>query len=203
MEMEATGKSKGEWIFPAPFERTVDYLSDQKKILGFNPFCHNVELTDEEDVYRWHFRVTDPQNNPFDVLFYVHQSHELLVALPEELQTLDPAELDDDTISRHTVGRKIKWHHHQLSNPVDDPKNHVFEGKAFADMVMEAMEPEKTKVHFDLRIDVSFVLYPAFRILPEPIIRTMTNAGMSMIMQTATNKMFHSISKDFGGIHHA
>jgi len=86
---------------------------------------------------------------------------------------------------------------------VDDPQNHIFEGKAFADMVMEAMEPEKTKVHFDLRIDVSFVLYPAFRILPEPIIRAMTNAGMSMIMQTATNKMFHSISKDFGGIHHA
>ncbi|MDT9545728.1 MAG: hypothetical protein HQ516_02265 [Chlorobium sp.] len=203
MEMEATGKSKGEWIFPAPFERTVDYLSDQKKILGFNPFCHNVELTDEEDVYRWHFRVTDPQNNPFDVLFYVRQSQELLVSLPEELRALDAEELDDDTISRHTVGRKIKWHHHRHSNPVDDPQNHIFEGKAFADMVMEAMEPEKTKVHFDLRIDVSFVLYPAFRILPEPIIRAMTNAGMSMIMQTATNKMFHSISKDFGGIHHA
>ena len=28
----------------------------------------------------------------------------------------------------------------------------------------------------------------------------MTNAGMSMIMQTATNKMFHSITKDFESV---
>ena len=203
MEMDATGRSKGEWIFSDTFERTLNYLSDQKKILSFNPFCHNVELTEETDVYRWHFQVTDPQQNPFDVIFYVKQTDEVLVALPEELQETDPELLTEEMISRHLVGRKILWHHHAPSDPVDDPKNYLFEGKAFAEMLLEPMEPKQTKVHFDLRIDVRFVLYPAFRIIPEQIIRTMTNAGMSMIMQTATNRMFHSISKDFGHIRHA
>jgi len=203
MEMEATGKSKGEWIFQPPLNTRSTTFRIKKRSSDFKPVLPQCGLTEEEDVYRWHFRVTDPQNNPFDVLFYVHQSHELLVALPEELQHMAPEELSDDIISRHTVGQKIKWHHHPSPNLIDDPKNHLFEGKAFADMVMEAIDPEQTKVHFDLKIDVSFHLYPAFRILPEPIIRAMTNAGMSMIMQTATNKMFHSISKDFGGIRHA
>lgn len=203
MEMDATGKSRGEWIFSDTFERTLGYLSDQKKIIGLNPFCHNVDLTEEEDVYRWHFRVTDPQQNPFDVVFYVKQTDEVMVALPLELQEIDPEELSDEQISRHTVGRKILWHHQAPEVPVDDPKNYLFEGKAFAEMLLEPLEEKQTKVHFDLRIDVRFVLYPAFRIIPEQIIRAMTNAGMSMIMQTATNKMFHSISKDFGQIRHA
>ena len=69
MEMDATGVSKGDWIFKGEFNRTTAYLSDQKKILGFNPFCHSVELTNIENVYKWLFRVTDPQNNPFDVIF--------------------------------------------------------------------------------------------------------------------------------------
>ena len=203
MEMEATGKSRGEWIFHGEFDRTVSYLSDQSKILGFNPFCHKVEKTAEENIYRWHFRVTDPQNNPFDVIFYVEQSEELLVELPEHLEGTDPEELTEEMIHLYTVGKKIRWHHHPPSQPVDDPKNYLFEGKAFADMDVRPMETDRTRVHFDLKIDVRFVLYPAFRIIPEQIIRAMTNAGMSMIMQTATNRMFHCIAKDFGNVHHA
>jgi hypothetical protein len=204
MEMEATGKSRGEWIFHGEFDRTVSYLADHAKILGFNPFCHKVELTADDNVYRWHFRVTDPQNNPFDVIFYVEQSEELLVELPDNLEGIDPDELTTEMIEQYTVGKKIRWHHHPPSSPVDDPRNYLFEGKAFADMYIHPMQAaNRTRVHFDLKIDVRFVLYPAFRIIPEQIIRAMTNAGMSMIMQTATNRMFHSISKDFSHVQHA
>jgi len=200
MEMEATGISKGDWIFHGEFNQTIAYLSDQKKILGFNPFCHSVELTDIENVYKWLFRVTDPQNNPFDVIFFVEQLEELLVELPEDIECADPEELSDEMIKRYTVGKKIRWQHHPVSSQIEDPANYLFEGKAFADMYMHPVEAEKTRVQFDLKIDVRFILYPAFRIIPENILHAMTNAGMSMIMQTATNRMFHSITKDFNKI---
>jgi hypothetical protein len=203
MEMDATGISRGDWIFHGEFDRTAAYLSDQKKILGFNPFCHSVELTDTENVFRWHFRVTDPQNNPFDVIFYVEQTDELLVELPDNIECSDPDMLTDEMLSSFTVGRKIRWKHYPMEKPIEDPKNYLFEGKAFGDLDMHRMEGDKTRVRFDLKIDVKFLLYPAFRIIPEKIIRAMTNAGMSMIMQTATNRMFHIISKDFDKIQHA
>lgn len=200
MKMEATGVSKGDWIFPVEFNHTVAYLSDQKKILGFNPFCYNVELTDIDNVYKWHFRVTDPQNNPFDVIFFVEQLEELLVELPAHIEYNDPADLPDEVIQRYTVGKKIRWQHHPAPDEIEDPDKYRFEGKAFAEMELRPVDAKKTRVQFDLRIDVCFILYPAFRIVPENILHAMTNAGMSIIMQTSTNKMFHSITKDFDKI---
>jgi len=47
---------------------------------------------------------------------------------------------------------------------------------------------------------VRFILYLAFRIVPELILHTMTNAVNSIIMQASANSMFHSISKDFKNI---
>ena len=203
MEMEATGKSKGEWIFHAEFHETIDYLSDHARILAFNPFCHKVEKTAKTNVYKWHFRVTDPQNNPFDVIFYIEEIQELLVELPDEYDNIDPETIPDDIISKHTVGRKITWAHHPWDNTIDDPKNYIFEGRAFAEMYVKPHSNAQTMVDFDLRVDVKFTLYPAFRIIPETIIRSMTNAGMSFIMQSATDKMFKSISKDFRPIQQA
>jgi hypothetical protein len=203
MEMEATGISRGDWIFHGEFNRTTAYLSDQKKILGFNPFCHSVELTNIENVYKWLFRVTDPQNNPFDVIFFVEQSEELLVELPDHIECSDPDELTEEIISLYTVGKKVHWKHHPVTGQVEDPSKYLFEGKAFADMYMHPIEGNKTRVQFDLKIDVRFTLYPAFRIVPEKILHAMTNAGMSMIMQTSTNKMFHSITKDFDNVKYA
>ncbi len=200
MEMEATGRSRGDWIFHGEFDRTIAYLSDQKKILGFNPFCHSVELTNIENVYKWLFRVTDPQNNPFDVIFFVEQIEEILVELPDDIECSDPAELSEEVIKRYTIGKKIRWQHHPVASKIEDPEKYLFEGKAFADMYMHPVESEKTRVQFDLKINVRFTLYPAFRIIPENILHSMTNAGMSMIMQTSTNKMFHSITKDFKNI---
>ncbi len=199
MEMEATGKSKGQWVFHGEFDRTVGYLSDQKKILGFNPFCHSVEPIGS-DTYRWLFRVTDPQNNPFDVVFNVRQDDELLLEIPEESEVVELHEMTDEMISQYTVGRKITWRHYPVQESIDDPKNYKFEGKATADMLFTPLASERTKVDFDLKIDVKFILYPAFRIIPEQIIKAMTNAGMSLIMQSATNKMFQSISNDFGTV---
>jgi hypothetical protein len=202
MEMDSTGISRGTWIFHGEFNRTADYLSDQKKILAFNPFCHSVELTDIENVYRWHFRVTDPQNNPFDVIFYVEQSEELLVELPDDITCSDPDNLSDEMLSRYTVGRKIRWMHYPMSKQAADPTNYLFVGKASGKLDMDRMGYNKTKVHFELKIDVRFLLYPAFRIIPKKITRAMVNAGMSMIMQTSTNRIFSAISRDFTKIEH-
>jgi hypothetical protein len=200
MEMDATGKCKGQWVFHGDFDRTVDYLSDHSRILGFNPFCHKVEPLGPDQAYRWHFRVTDPQNNPFDVIFNIQQETELLLELPEDVATMDLAELSDEMISEYTVGRKITWHHLPAGETIEMPEKYLFEGKATAEMLILPLQGQKTKVDFDLRVDVKFVLYPAFRIIPEQIIRAMTNAGMSLVMQTATNKMFQSISNDFGTV---
>lgn len=199
MEMEATGKSKGQWVFHGEFDRTVGYLSDQKRILGFNPFCHSVEPIGA-DAYRWLFRVTDPQNNPFDVVFNVRQEDELLLEIPEESEAAAVHDLTDEMISQYTVGRKITWRHHPVEESIEDPTNYKFEGRASADMLLTPLAGERTKVDFDLKIDVKFILYPAFRIIPEQIIKAMTNAGMSLIMQSATNRMFQSISNDFGTV---
>ena len=202
MEMEATGKSRGDWIFHGEFQKIVAYLSDQKKILGFNPFCHSVELTETENVYKWLFRVTDPQNNPFDVIFFVEQIEEPLLELPEHIEYRELSELSDDLINRYTVGRKIRWQHSPVAGPIDDPARYLFEGKAFAEMHMRPVEEKKTRVQLDLKVDVRFILYPAFRIVPEPILHAMTNAAISIIMQASTNSMFHSINKDIKNIIH-
>jgi hypothetical protein len=103
-------------------------------------------------------------------------------------------------IKLYTIGKKVQWKHYPVASRIEDPEKYLFEGKAFADMYMHPVEENKTRVQFDLKIDVRFILYPAFRIIPEKILHAMTNAGMSMIMQTATNKMFHSITKDFESI---
>jgi hypothetical protein len=203
MEMEATGKSRGDWILHGEFHQTVAYLSDHKKMMGFNPFCHSVELTDTENVYKWLFRVTDPQNNPFDVIFYVEQSEEPLLELPENIAQSESAELSEEIINRYTVGKTIRWKHHPVADQIDDPAKYLFEGKAFANMNMRPAEGGKTRVQLDLKVDVRFILYPAFRIVPEPILRAMTNAAISIIMQASTNSMFHSINKDFKNITNA
>jgi hypothetical protein len=201
MEMEATGKSKGEWILYKEFDRTVDYLSDHARILALNPFCHKVEETDIENIFKWHFRVSDPQNNPFDIIFYVRQTDELLVELPDHIVCTNPDDLTDEMIRDYTVGKKITWRQHPHGEEVEDHAKFIFEGKASADMLILPFQSDRTRVNFDLKIDVRFVLYPAFRIIPEQIIRNMANAGMSFIMQTATNKMFQRISTDFAEIH--
>ncbi|MEI8033026.1 MAG: DUF1997 domain-containing protein [Chlorobiaceae bacterium] len=196
MEMDARGVSKCEWLFHEELERTAEYLSNHKKILGFNPFCHRVEDTNIENVYRWHFRVSDPQNNPLNVIFFVEQIDELLVELPEHIECTDPDLLTDEMIRQYTVGKRIRWKHFPVKEKIADPAKYLFEGKAFADLEMHRVN-RKTRVRFDLKIDVRFVLYPAFRIMPNRILRSMTNSAMSLIMQTATNRMFNGISKDF------
>jgi len=201
MEMHATGVSKGEWIFSAGFDRTAAYLSDLKKILGFNPFCYSVELTDTENVYRWNFRVTDPQNNPFDIIFFVEQSEELQVELPDHIECADPDDLTDEMVQNYTVCKKVRWKHHPVGHKISDPKKYRFEGKVTGAMDIYRESEKKTKVHFDMKVEVHFLLYPAFRIVPKKIVRTMVNGGMTFIMQTATNSMFHSMSKDFCKIH--
>ncbi len=200
MEMEATGKSRGDWIFHGEFNRIVAYLSDHKKMLGFNPFCHSVELTETENVYKWLFRVTDPQNNPFDVIFYVEQVVEPLLELPGHIEHTESAQLSEEIINRYIVGKTIRWKHHPVAGRIDDPAKYLFEGKAFANMHMRPVEARKTRVELDLKVDVRFILYPAFRIVPEPILHAMTNAAISIIMQVSTNSMFHSITKDFNRI---
>jgi hypothetical protein len=200
MEMNATGKSNGQWVFYGDFDKTVSYLSDHKKILRYNPFCHKVEPLDRDEAYRWHFRVTDPQNNPFEVIFNIQQENEILIDLPEEAASLDPEEMSDEMIRQFTVGRKITWRHLPANHTIAMPEKYLFEGKVSADLLIVPMQKERTRVDFDLRVNVSFLFYPAFRIVPEKVVRTMVSTGMSLIMQTATNHMFQKISKDFGKI---
>jgi len=200
LEMTATGKSKGQWVFYRNFDDTVDYLSDQQRILSYYPFCHKIEPLDHDEAYRWHFRVTDPQNNPFDVIFNIQQESEILIDLPEEASSMNPEEMSDEMIRKYTVGRKITWRHLPAGKKFTMPEKYLFEGKVSADMLIVPMQKDRTRVDFDLRVYVAFLLYPAFRIVPEKVVRTMVSTGMSLIMQTATNHMFQQISKDFGKI---
>ncbi|MFZ4526797.1 MAG: hypothetical protein ACOYOE_15045, partial [Chlorobium sp.] len=150
-----------------------------------------------ENVYKWLFRVTDPQNNPFDVIFYVEQTEEPLLELPEHIEHNETTRLSEEIINLYTVGKTILWKHHPVADQIDDPARYLFEGKAFANMKMRPVERQKTRVQLDLKVDVRFVLYPAFRIVPQPILHAMTNAAISIIMQASTNSMFHSITRDF------
>jgi len=132
--------------------------------------------------------------------FNIQQENEILIDLPEEAASLDPEEMSDEMIRQFTVGRKITWRHLPASHTIAMPEKYLFEGKVSADLLIVPMQKERTRVDFDLRVNVSFLLYPAFRIVPEKVVRTMVSTGMSLIMQTATNHMFQKISKDFGKI---
>ncbi len=195
--MEAHGTSKGVYIFHGDLEKTAAYLTDQEKVMTFNPFCEKVEATDIDNIYKWHFQVTDPRNNPFQVIFFVEQHHEILVALPDDYPYENGTDLPDDLVKEYTVGRKILWLHYPAKQEVNDPEQYVFEGKINAEMSLFEHQATKTKVDFSINIDVTFELYPFFKILPLQIVQKMTNAGMSFIMQTATNRMFGSLIDDF------
>lgn len=197
MEMSATGKSNGEWVFNGGFHETVEYMSNHQRLLSFNPFCHKVEQVGDENIYSWHFRVKDPQQNPFEVIFFVEETQEQLLSLPEELQDLDPEQLPEELLEKHTVGQRIKWTNYDTGLSAADPERYRFQGQALGSMLIRPLPSGRTHVDFSLTIDVHFTLYPAFRIIPEKIIRNMTNAGMSFIMQNATNRMFNKMSGDF------
>ncbi len=199
--METHGHTKGEYLFHADLEKTSSYLADQEKVMAFNPFCEKVETTEIDNIFRWHFQVADPRNNPFQVIFFVEQHDELLVSLPDNYPYKDGMSLPDDIIREHTVGKTIRWTPYTVNHDVRDPDNYVFEGKVNAEMSLYEHRENQTQVNFTMDVDITFELYPIFRIFPEKIITSMTNAGMSLIMQMSTNQMFQSILSDFKNIH--
>lgn len=199
--MKAHGHTKGEYLFHADLEQTSTYLADQKKVMAFNPFCEHVEATDIENIYKWHFQVTDPRDNPFQVIFYVQQHDELLVSLPDDYPYESEISLPDEIVQKYTTGKKIRWEPYKMTYNVNDPDNYIFEGKVNAEMTLFEHHENQTTVNFLMDVDITFELYPIFRIFPEKIITTMTNAGMSMIMQISANQMFQSILSDFRSIH--
>jgi hypothetical protein len=109
--------------------------------------------------------------------------------------------LPDDIIREYTIGKKIRWTPYRAEQEIRDPDNYVFEGKVNAEMSLHEHRENQTQVSFTMDVDITFELYPIFRIFPEKIITSMTNAGMSLIMQMSTNQMFQSILSDFKTVH--
>lgn len=188
--MEIVGMCRGELILGSPMSHVFAYLSDHPKILSFNPFCKRVTPTEREHVYRWDFEVADPQGHPIRLIFFVEQ------ALRE---TVEPADI---RIGHHVVpqgsrGGKIIWRDFPVVIDGKMPDDHTFMGKASGEMDVKGCGESETLVGVRMRIEIEFDIPRLFKLLPEPVLKKISEAAMTLAMQQVSNQMLRNIRRDF------
>ncbi|MFQ3596729.1 MAG: DUF1997 domain-containing protein [Chloroherpetonaceae bacterium] len=188
--MMIIGKAHGQVLLSSDLETVFRYFSDHKKILGFNPLCKGVVETDLPDVYRWDFEITDPRAHPIQLIFYVKQSFQ------EQTESVR-AKPTDDLLLQGDFMRNIFWSEIPIELDGAPPNDHTFVGLASGQMSLKKVSEQSTFVDVVMRVAVDFQVPILLRVFPEPIIKIMAEVAMSAGMQTVSNKMLESISKDF------
>ncbi len=174
--MEVIGKSRGQVILDGSLDRVYPFFADQKKILSFNPFCKEVSPTELDHVYRWDFEITDPQSHPIHLIFFVEQIEH---PWPDSL------------------GGQIFWKDYPVIVEGEMPDEHTFIGKAQGEMLLKPLSLHQTFVDVSMKIHVDFAVPILLKFFPEPVIKLMSEAAMSLGMQHVSRKMLERIRQEF------
>ncbi|MCX6179487.1 MAG: hypothetical protein NT163_09030 [Chlorobiales bacterium] len=195
--MEVVGKSNAHIVLDSCLHESSIYFANHEKLIKCNPYCTNVKYFMELDVFQWVFQVADPRNHPITAVFFVRQ-HE------ESFSLHDP----DDNYGRtfaaklkngdhfHGKARRILWRpvHDYPVFESDNP--HTFIGKASSEICLLHQKDDRTSVYFDTDISLDFNLSFPLNLMPEGILKFMSDTIMSQIMQQATESMLCQVKSD-------
>lgn len=188
--MEVVGKSKAKVVIESCLHDSSRYFADHTRIIRCNPYCTSVVHLKDLGIYKWIFQAKDPRNNPITAIFFVEQVEE---PLDHHSPTVVPHE-----VARHlpTGARCIRWAHAQNTPHIDIEDNHTFVGRANTRICLYHLDEGKTEVHFETDIALDFTLSFPLNMMPEGIIKFMSETIMSQIMQQATESMLCQVQAD-------
>lgn len=192
--MEVVGKSRAKVIVESCLHESVSYFSDHVRILKCNPYCTNVVYLQEHGVYQWIFQVNDPRDNPITAVFFVRQQEEFIgesgITPPGPIAPEEPA-------PRGTVtGKCIRWDSAPSIPDIELPGQNPFVGHADTRICLYHLDDGRTEVHFETDITLDFTLTFPLNLMPEGILKFMTETIMSKIMQQATESMLCQVQSD-------
>lgn len=192
--MEVVGKSKAHAVLESCLHDSTVYFSDHLRILKCNPYCKNINYHADLDIFQWTFEVEDPRNNPIVALFFVQQDIE---HLPPGSATLTRcAEINGKAIHEDHGGKLIRWKAADSTPDITITNNNTFIGAADAEICLLHHPDNKTSVHFETNITLDFKLSFPLNLMPEMVLKFMTETIMSQIMQHATESMLCKIQSD-------
>ncbi len=192
--MEVVGKSKAHIVLDSCLHESTQYFANHEKLLKCNPYCRNVNYLKDLDIFQWVFQVSDPRNNPITAVFFVRQ-HEESFALHDHNGHRFAERLKQGTPFKDT-GKRIRWEPVHEAPDVDVIHPHTFVGKASSEIYLLHQTDNRTSVYFDTDIALDFTLSFPLNLMPEGVLKFMTEAVMSQIMQQATESMLCQVQSD-------
>ncbi|NTW48364.1 MAG: DUF1997 domain-containing protein [Chlorobiales bacterium] len=195
--MKVEGTCQGKVVLQSNLDTTFEYLSDHQKILMFNPLCKRVTPTELEKVYQWDFEVSDPKGHPMRLIFFVEQTEEQVVALPDEHKHADVSKIPIEIIEKHRVGNQIKWTEYPVRIVDKMPDERTFLGRAQGLMDLRKLDAVQTEVTVTIKVYIDFDLPKLFKIFPEQVFKVMAETAVAISMQSVSKKMLENISRDF------
>ncbi|MBF0586388.1 DUF1997 domain-containing protein [Prosthecochloris sp. N3] len=192
--MEVIGRSRAHTVLESCLNDSFEYFEQHEKILKCNPYCTNVACIPGTDVYQWTFQVEDPRKNPITAIFFVQQQVEPLEAdehkVRQCLKVMNNSELHDGR------GKRIRWVHAEDAPVADIGDDHTFVGKANTEICLLHQKDNRTAVHFETDIALDFTLSFPLNMMPEGVLKFMSETIMSQIMQQATESMLCQLQSD-------
>ncbi len=192
--MEVVGKSKAHVVLESCLHDSTDYFSDHHRILKCNPYCKHIEYHADLGLFQWTFEVDDPRNNPIVAIFFVRQHVEHLP--PGSDLAMRCASINGKEDATDLGGRMIRWKSPDAVPEITTGSENTFVGEADAEICLVHLPENKTSVHFETNITLDFKLSFPLTLMPEMVLKFMTETIMSQIMQQATESMLCKVQAD-------
>lgn len=192
--MEVVGKSNVHIVLDSCLHESTIYFANHEKLLKCNPYCRHVKYFMELDIFQWVFQVNDPRNHPITAVFFVRQ-HEESISLDDSYSQKFASRLRSG-MHFDGKGKRIRWEtvHEYPDFDATDPN--TFVGKASSEICLLHQKDNRTSVFFDTDIVLDFDLSFPLNLMPEGILKFMSDAIMSQIMQQATESMLCQVQSD-------
>ncbi|MDT9546454.1 MAG: DUF1997 domain-containing protein [Chlorobium sp.] len=185
--MEVIGKSKLKIILESCLKDSAVYFSDHERIIRCNPYCTHVVHIPDSNIYKWVFQVDDPRNNPIVAVFFVRQLEE-----DGNLESPHAGEAPGGL-----TGRCIRWVSAEAPDESHLPSGeNAFVGQTDSKICLYHLSEGRTEVHFETDIVLDFQLSFPLNMMPEGILKFMTETVMSQIMRQATESMLSQVQGD-------
>ncbi len=193
--MEVVGKSKAHIVLDSRFHESGIYFADHEKLIMCNPYCSNVKYLKDLDIFQWIFQVADPRSNPIIAVFFVRQ-HEENFSLDDSYGKAFADARVKNRAPYNGKGKRIRWEAVHDHPEFEKTTPHTFVGKASSEICLLHQHDDKTSVYFDTDICLDFEISFPLSLMPEGILKFMTETIMSQIMQQATESMLCKVQSD-------
>ena len=193
--MEVVGKSKAHIVLDSHFHESGIYFADHEKLIMCNPYCSNVKYLKDLGIFQWIFQVADPRSNPIIAVFFVRQ-HEENFTLDDSYGKAFAEASVKNRAPYNGKGKRIRWEAVQDHPEFEKSSPHTFIGKASSEICLLHQHDDKTSVYFDTDICLDFEISFPLSLMPEGILKFMSEAIMSQIMQQATESMLCKVQAD-------